>query len=282
MALAGGVDVSESPDIGITDNDRKKFQHLSESGAPRGTAQLDDVMPDASVDESPGKVPGATRERVLSTDEFERLLIGASRGSSRQAAAYDLETRALILITGRLGLRRGEMAHLDESWVDTHQKMLRIPDYDPCTSGRDGGLCGYCRQAVEQMERHRDDPDRDALESLYWRPKTEASVRSIPYAAVSSRIEFAVEWLIEELGGWPYSGSTVRRRIEEAAENAPGLDKTVTPHGLRGTAATYHAGNGVRWQALKTMMGWRENDTPKQYLSIDGAMTKKALNEVYR
>lgn len=266
---------------GITDEDREKMAYLSEAGAPRGGATLDDVAGEDDISPESGKVPTATRERVLNETEFERLLIGASRGSSRQASAYDLETRALILITGRLGLRRGEMAHLSANWVDRQRKMLMIPDYDPCTGGRGGGLCGYCRQAVDQMERNRDDPDRDELKKLYWRPKTEASVRSIPYGSISTRVEFAVEWLCATHDGWPYSSSTVRRRIEEAAENAPGLEREVTPHGLRGTAATFHAGNGVRWQALKTMMGWRENDTPKQYLSIDGAMTRKALGEVY-
>ena len=272
----------QSREVGGEDGD--KIEHLRTHGAPRGGADLNDAMEATSKTEpsTPGTVPGATRERVLSTNEFERLLIGASRTPTTQGSPNaDLEARAAILIAGRLGLRRGELAHLDASWVNTDTQMLHIPAHDPCDSGRNGSLCGYCRQAVAQMEDNRDDPDRDELESMYWRPKTEASVRSIPYASISSRVTFAVEWLLDEDGGWAYSSSTLKRRVEDAAEHAPDLTTNVTLHGLRGTAATYHAGNGVDWQALKTMMGWRENDTPKQYLAIDGAMTKKALREVY-
>jgi len=268
----------------LTDGDRDGIKHLRENGAPRGGAELGDTMEQGSerTSDTPGTVPGATRERVLSTDQFERLLIGASRVPTPHGAPNcDLEARAAILIAGRLGLRRGEITHLDVSWIDTDTQMLHIPPHDSCSGGRDGGLCGYCRQAVNQMESHRDDPIREELEAKYWRPKTDASIRSIPYGSISSRVTFALEWLISEQGGWDYSSSTLKRRVEDAAEHAPELDTNVTLHGLRGTAATFHAGNGVDWQALKTMMGWRENDTPKQYLAIDGAMTKKALREVY-
>ena len=51
--------------------------------------------------------------------------------------------------------------------------------------------------------------------------------------------------------------------------------------GLRGTAASYHAGNGLEMQSLKGMFGWRDNKTPNKYLSIDGEMVRRGLQEVY-
>lgn len=225
---------------------------------------------------APGKVPGATREKVLDGVEFENLLIGAGRTGMK----YDQEAWACIIMLGRLGLRRGELAHFSASWVDRRKETINVPQFDPCTNGRDGGICGSCKQAVKQAVTYSDESFEEIAET-YWQPKTEASVRTIPYH-FSNRTRAAVEFLLEEYGGWPHSYHTVQRRIDAALEVAPGLDEgSTTPHGLRGTAASYHAGNGLDWQALKTMMGWRDNDTPKSYLSIDGAMTRRALSEVY-
>jgi hypothetical protein len=34
-------------------------------------------------------------------------------------------------------------------------------------------------------------------------------------------------------------------------------------------------------QSLKGMFGWRDNKTPNKYLSIDGEMVRRGLQEVY-
>lgn len=218
-----------------------------------------------------------TRDHVLRESEFERLLVGAGRLDDTVA----IEARAALLIMGRLGLRAGELVHLDESWIDWRHHLVRVPEQDACTKGRDGGACGSCRQAVKQRQQNGDERPFEVILEEYWQPKTEAAVRDIPFDW-SVRVEVALEELLDEYEGWPTSYSTLQRRLESALECAPGLQSDETTiHGLRGTAASFHAGNGLEMQSLRGMFGWRDNDTPKKYLSIDGEMVRRGLQEVY-
>jgi integrase len=220
----------------------------------------------------------ATREKALSEREFELLLEGAGRIEDTKRR---LESRAAILLGGRLGLRPGETTHLTVSWIDREQQMILIPKHQDCTKGRDGGICGYCRQAVKQRMNHDPDEQFENLANRYWLPKTEAASRTIPFH-FSYRVRIAVELLLDEHGGWPYSFSTLQRRLETALELSPELSVTATSlHGLRATAASYHAGRGLDLAALRAMFGWEDITTARQYLNVDGAMTRRALDNIH-
>jgi integrase len=219
-----------------------------------------------------------TREKALTEREFERLLIGAgSLGDSMER----LEARAAILIGGRLGMRPGEVTHLSSDWINRRREMIHIPSHDPCTKGRDGDRCGYCRQAVTQQLKHDDSKVfEDVLES-YWNPKTDAAVRDVPYR-FSQRVGVAIEMLLEEYDGWPHSFSTLQRRLNESLDAAPDLDReSTTLHGLRATAASYHAGRGLDAGPLQSMFGWEDLSTARNYIAVDGEMTARALGEVH-
>lgn len=219
-----------------------------------------------------------TREKALTERQFERLLIGAMR---IEDAEKSMETRAMLLIGGRMGLRPGEVTHLDASWVNHRREMLSIPDHDPCSKGQDGGPCGYCRQAADQQADHDDDKDFESVVEKYWNPKTEAAVRDVPFGW-DQRISVAIEWLTENHGGWPYGFSTLQRRLNTALELADGLNEdSTTLHGLRATAASYHAGRGLDPGPLQSMFGWRDLSTARNYIAVDGEMTARALGEVH-
>lgn len=223
--------------------------------------------------------PQKTRERALTEREFERLLIGAGRIDD---AKKQIEARAVVLIGGRLGLRPGEATHLDASWVDRRREIIRIPDSAPCEKGRGGGPCGYCKQAARQVVAHDSEKAVGDVLDEYWQPKTDAAARDVPYG-FSTRLSVAIELLIDECGGWPYSFSTLQRRVEQALNHAPGLShEATTPHGLRGTAATYHAARGLEPAALQAMLGWEDLATATHYVAVDGEMTRRALLEVHR
>ncbi|MDS0280316.1 site-specific integrase [Halomicroarcula sp. S1AR25-4] len=280
--------MSSQPDVGLSDEDRQKMKAAAISGNP------DELLPNGEFT-TPVRAPSdagaepvekypdadestATRERALNGGEFERLLIGASRLGGERG----LEAWSAIVILGRLGLRGGELTHFDSSWVDHYEGVIEIPGHDPCTSGRDGSVCGSCKQAIQQRKGHGDERSVEEIAEQYWMPKTAAAVRSIPYEW-SPRAQEAVSTLVELHGGWPYSFSTIQRRIGNAIEAAPSLAEGATStHGLRATAASYHAGNGLNKEALKQMMGWRDDKTPTKYLQINGQMTRRALSEVYR
>jgi integrase len=219
-----------------------------------------------------------TREKALTEREFELLLEGAHRINHPER---QLEARAAILIGGRLGLRPGEITHLSTSWVDREQQMIQVPEHHSCKKGRNGGICGYCRQAVEQRIEYGSERSFEELANQYWLPKTPAAVRSIPFH-FSPRISVTLELLLERHGGWPYSFSTLKRRLETAIDHAPELMSDATsPHGLRATAASYHAGRGLDLAALRAMFGWEDITTARQYLNVGGAMTRRALSEIH-
>jgi len=219
-----------------------------------------------------------TREKALTEREFERLLIGAMRIDDPQRS---METRAMLLIGGRMGLRPGEVTHIDASWINRRREMLSIPSYDPCDKGRNGGPCGYCKQAAKQQIDHDDGKDLEDILDGYWNPKTDAAVRDVPFGW-DQRIAVAIEWLIDTHGGWPHSFSTLQRRLDTALELADGLDADETTlHGLRATAASYHAGRGLDAGPLQSMFGWRDLSTARNYIAVDGQMTARALGEVH-
>ena len=219
-----------------------------------------------------------TRERSLSEQEFELLLEGAGRIGHPERR---VEAKAAILLGGRLGLRPGETTHFHHSWVNRERRMIQIPDHHDCTKGRNGGLCGYCRQAVNQRLSYDSSGDFEDLAEQYWVPKTDAAARTVPYH-FSSRIRVVVNLLLEHHGEWPYSFSTLQRRLETSLQLAPNLSADATSlHGLRATAASYHAGRGLDLTALRAMFGWEDINTARQYLNVDGAMTRRALDSVH-
>lgn len=219
-----------------------------------------------------------TREKALTERDFERLLDGARRIDDETRR---FEAHAVILLGGRLGFRPGELTHFDASWVDWQRQIIHVPDHAPCRKGRNGGICGYCRQAVEQRMSYDSTVTFEELADGYWQPKTDAAARPIPFH-FSARLQVAVESLIQEYGGWPYSFSTLQRRLDAALDCSSSLDRTSTSlHGLRATAASYHASRGLDLAAFRSMFGWEDLETARQYLNIDGAMTRRALSNIH-
>ncbi len=215
------------------------------------------------------------REDALDDREFELLLEGAT--TSKQS----LQTRFVVLVGGRLGLRPGEIAHIDEDWIDWRKQRIDIPRHDECRKGRFDEICGYCRQQAEQMLEHHDDwTYEDAAEKM-WSPKTSSAVRSVPWD-FEPRIEIIIERFFDEYDQFPRSRSVVNRRVTRAAEKAPELNPDeVYPHALRSTAATHHAGRGLDILPLQSMFGWAQLATAQVYLADNPENTARALSSVH-
>ena len=41
-----------------------------------------------------------------------------------------------------------------EDWIDWRRDIIVVLRHESCTKGRDGGICGHCRNAAEQMVEH--------------------------------------------------------------------------------------------------------------------------------
>jgi len=218
-----------------------------------------------------------TKEDALSDRQFQLLLEGANE----MRDYYGQQARFVILLAGRLGLRAGEIAHMDDSWLDWRRNMITIPRYDPCQKGSDSGPCGYCRQQAQQRVKHADDLTLDEALQTAWSAKTEAAARDVPWD-FEPRVALTIERFFEQYDEWPVSRQGVNRRVQRAAEEADGVDSdNVYPHALRATAATYHAARGLDVLPLQSLFGWSDLKTAQRYIQSSGENTARALHMVH-
>lgn len=245
-----------------------------------------------------------SRESALTPREFELLLEGAQR---IEKPLQRQEAQFAVLIMGRLGLRAGELIHMSEDWINWRNRRIEIPRQDDCTIGKHSTVCGYCSQLGDQMVRvynESDEPisrarerfinrhlDRhwergdeltkeDVLE-LRWFAKTESANREVPFGH-DARVELAVERFFEDRDAWNRSKSALNRRLNKALRKADELEEDATmPHGLRSTAATWHAGRGVQALTLQSLLGWSDFQTAKRYISDSPDQTERALRQVH-
>lgn len=218
-----------------------------------------------------------SKEDALGDRDFELLLEGASRLDQ----PYALETRFVILVAGRLGMRLGEITHIQEDWINWRKRMIEVPRHQGCEKGRDGGLCGLCKQQAKQQAKHSDDLEYEDVRPQMWRAKTDAAARSIPFD-FDPRVEIAIERYFDRWDHWMYSHTAIRRRIQKATEAADELeDGSVYPHALRASAATYHAGRGLDVLPLQAMMGWAQASTAQCYVQSSPENTARALHQIH-
>jgi len=242
-----------------------------------------------------------SKEDALSDREFELLV----EGTYRMKDYYDLEARLVVFLAGRLGLRAGEIIHLRDSWIDYRRQMITIPEHQHCEKGRDGGVCGYCRQNARQMARirtqwrldeiyedelltvepgHRVTPDavidEEQMLDRMWSAKTPAAAREVPFDA-APRAAIVLERYFDRFDRFETSKSGINRRLNKAAELADELDPDdVRPHGLRSTAASHWAGRGLATIPLQSMFGWVKLATAERYVASSGERTARAVRNV--
>lgn len=220
-----------------------------------------------------------SKEDALSDREFQLLLEGADELND---SYYGIQGRFCVLLAGRLGMRRGEIGHMKESWVDWRRNMIEIPMHEPCYGERGGdGICGDCRQLADQMVDHNPELTREEAHAQFWKPKTPAAAREIPFD-FSPRVELVLERFFDRHDEWPHSCQAINRRITKAAEIAEEIDAdTIYPHCLRASAASFHAARGLRVLPLQAMMGWSKATTAQAYVQQSGENTRRALSRVH-
>lgn len=185
---------------------------------------------------------------------------------------FALQCMFVLLFAGRLGLRRSEIAHLNESWIDWDEKMVNIPRHKPCD-------CGNCRQYARQKVEYNEHITYEEAIDHRWHPKTESGIREVPFG-FSARIEVVLDRFFDKYDEYPHCGTSVTRRVNRALDNCDEIDE-IYPHALRATAATYHAGRGLGVTPLQSMMGWADLDTPMRYVKASGKNTARELKSIH-
>ena len=216
------------------------------------------------------------KEDALSERAFERMYAASFELDDYRA----IESRLILFLAGRLGMRVGEIRHLSSEWIDWRRQMIEIPRHEPCNMGRDNNMCGYCRQAARRLTEYHDDIGMDEAGEMQWKPKTEAAAREIPYA-VSPRTEMVIERYFDSYERLQISTTGISRRVDRLADLAEDVDPESTyPHCLRATAASHWAARGLNAVALKSMMGWSDFNIALKYIEESGERTAKALESI--
>lgn len=212
-------------------------------------------------------------ENALDRRAFEDLF-HAAKGLDEP---YRLQSEFILLATGRLGLRSGELVHLKSDWIDTEKHRVNIPAHEPCTNGSDGGICGYCRQLAAQMADTNEELGKDEAEELFWKAKTANAKRGVPYNWSDRCVDVVTEF-VSEYDSFPVSKSGIDRRVKKCVENCRRDLDNISPHALRATAATYHASTGMDVWTLQALMGWAYPNTAENYIVNNADRTEVVLN----
>lgn len=207
---------------------------------------------------------GKSREDVLTEKEFEKLVDACNRTN------HPTENRFIILIAGKLGLRKAEIVHMKADWVDFEDCILRIPAHEPCE-------CRRCRRSAKEKSENHDISYEEAL-SHQWQPKSDAGNRGVPFGQFEDVKETLREFWSKH-DEFPYKRGTVYNRIKKLGRMA-GIEN-LYPHALRATAAQRHARNDVGPYTLSSLMGWESIDMATPYIRASGTQAKKKLDEKY-
>lgn len=210
-----------------------------------------------------------SREDAITDGEFDELL--EATDDLREPFASECEL--VLVAAGRLGLRAGEIAHLDESWINWRKSHIQIPRHDGCD-------CGYCETRARKAVECHDDLEFEEAMAQRWKPKTENSARAIPFD-FEPMVEETLESYFFFADDFPRSRSAVNRRLDRVLEAAGYPTDHTYPHALRAYAAGYHAYRGLAAAPLMALFGWEDLETANKYVRASGGATAKALRETH-
>lgn len=155
----------------------------------------------------------SAREDAPTLSQYRLIKADTSRHIKEE---FRDECLFVLVAAGELGLRGGEIAHINQGWVDLNNKAIRVPEHDKCTTSPDWDLCGYCRQQARQSAEDTGKYLQEALEER-WKPKVDASARVVPYRW-SPELVRMFDRFFSKHNEYPHSRVSINRRIDRVAE----------------------------------------------------------------
>jgi len=183
---------------------------------------------------------GASAEYALERNQMDALL----------RVCVDLEDKVIIGVLLYCGLRVGELAHMNATWI-TQDGNLRVPAFQKCN-------CSECRYKGQEE----------------WRPKTKAGIRILPISGQISKD--LLTYLSKRPKGLGLTRQTLHAHTKELMQKA-GLrvkgpaGNVAFPHALRATCAQMLANGGMEASALCAFMGWQSIAIGDRYIRTSRA-----------
>lgn len=89
--------------------------------------------------------------RPLEDDELRTLLDAADAHAERVGEPTGTRDRMIIYGLAFLGVRASTLAHMTREWIDFQSRSVRVPAYQDCRAGRDGGPCSECKKRLDLL-----------------------------------------------------------------------------------------------------------------------------------
>lgn len=214
----------------------------------RGTFQkkLTNVGSEQPTEHIPTRLrPKHAKDNAPTDTEMSQLM---------KACENSFETVVLAL-AGHCGMREGEIAHCEKTWIDWNKGVVNIPAKQECG----------CSECVR-------------IRGGYWSPKTDVGKRQIPIrkdGLLAIQRYFATE---DKIG---CTRQTVYKTIMRVARRV-NIPKVIHPHALRSAYASYFGNRGVGNTALCKIMGWKKMETANTYCTIDNDVAVSVCKAVDR
>jgi len=176
------------------------------------------------------------------------------------------------MLSGRLGLRPGEIQHLHEGWIDWDRGVIRIPQRDPCA-------CNHCYETARHRQRVGDGRQvLDILAESTWTPP--GGERTVPFGW-SQRLTAVVATLCDVEGYLGLSAEAMARLINRSAHQAEGLAyDSIDIQRLRATAAAFFADAGFSAHRIAGLLG-EDVDTAGAFARREGGDAREQLFEQF-
>jgi len=203
--------------------------------------------------------------KALDPAAFYSLYLGGLAFSDRQRR---VRSTAILILSGRLGLRPGEIQHLHEGWIDWDRGVIRIPKRDPCA-------CNLCYETARHRQRAGDGRQvLDILAESTWTPP--GGERTAPFGW-SQRLTAVLATLCDVEGYLGLSAEAMARLINRSAHQAEGLDyDNIDIQSLRATAAAFFADAGFSARRIAGLLG-EDVDTAGAFARREGGDAREQL-----
>lgn len=213
-----------------------------------------------------GKRRSALRD-VLTVEQYREMLRNAARIKDREES---ISLFFFLVMMGRVGLRVGEVIHMQASWFNPDRSTISVQPHVNCD-------CGLCRHYAKNWAEQNDLDFEEVLDE-YWKVK-DGSDRDVH--VWTERGRDIIKLYFEEVPYTKVSYSTVNRRLKKIAELTDGVSPShIYSHMMRATAASHLAWAGFAPALLDLQFGWEDEKTKERYIKKTGYQVKLEFDRI--
>jgi len=217
---------------------------------------------------------------ALTEEEYSKVIdyVDEEYGTDSYGRVHPVRFTVRTLLA--TGIRSGELAHLSDDWVITHEGMPTVK-----VQTRDCD-CSYCqKQAKRNVARNEEmpNPEDDDFEDVVaeeraemWYPKSNSSERAV--TVYNDEAWSVINQFLDEHGDDVVNPNTIWQRVKKV-DGAFDFGETLSPHKLRHSAATHMHRMGVDKMDISKELGHASVETTEIYVQEPYASRAARIRE---